>query len=122
MQTSEILIKAAQLIVSLAFLVTIHEFGHFIPARLFKTKVEKFYLFFNPGLSILRYKRVNGRKRFSWFSKETSADWEDGTDNTEWGIGWLPLGGYVKIAGMIDRKSTRLNSSHSSVSRMPSSA
>ena len=102
MQTSEILIKAAQLIVSLAFLVTIHEFGHFIPARLFKTKVEKFYLFFNPGLSILRYKRVNGRKRFSWFSKETPADWEDGTDNTEWGIGWLPLGGYVKIAGMID--------------------
>jgi regulator of sigma E protease len=97
-----ILIKAAQLIASLAFLVTIHEFGHFIPARIFKTKVEKFYLFFNPWFSIFRYRKVNGTKRFSWFTKETPKDWEDGSDKTEWGIGWLPLGGYVKIAGMID--------------------
>ena len=102
MDIQEILIKAAQLIVSLAFLVTIHEFGHFIPARLFKTKVEKFYLFFNPWFSLLRYRKVNGIKRFSWFTKETPKDWEDGSDKTEWGIGWLPLGGYVKIAGMID--------------------
>lgn len=97
-----ILIKAAQLIASLAFLVSIHELGHFIPARLFKTKVEKFYLFFNPWFSIFRYRKVNGIKRFSWFTKETPKDWEDGSEKTEWGIGWLPLGGYVKIAGMID--------------------
>lgn len=74
------LIKAAQLILSLSILVIVHEFGHFIPARLFKTRVEKFYLFFNPW--------------FSLFKKKIG--------ETEWGIGWLPLGGYVKIAGMVD--------------------
>lgn len=75
-----ILVKAAQLILSLSILVVLHEFGHFIPARLFKTRVEKFYLFFNPW--------------FSLFKKKIG--------DTEWGIGWLPLGGYVKIAGMVD--------------------
>lgn len=73
-------IKAAQLMLSLAILVTLHEFGHFIPARLFKIRVEKFYLFFDPW--------------FSLFKKKIG--------DTEWGIGWLPLGGYVKIAGMVD--------------------
>lgn len=73
-------IKAAQLITSLSILIVLHEFGHFIPARLFKTKVEKFYLFFN--------------WKFSLFKKKIG--------ETEWGIGWIPLGGYVKIAGMID--------------------
>ena len=73
-------IKAAQLILALSILVILHEFGHFIPARLFKTRVEKFYLFFNPW--------------FSLFKKKVG--------DTEWGIGWLPLGGYVKIAGMVD--------------------
>lgn len=76
----DFLIKAAQLILSLSILVVLHEFGHFIPARLFKTRVEKFYLFFNPW--------------FSLFKKKVG--------ETEWGIGWLPLGGYVKIAGMVD--------------------
>lgn len=76
----EFWIKAAQLILSLSILVVLHEFGHYIPARLFKTRVEKFYLFFN-------YK-------FSLFKKKIG--------DTEWGIGWIPLGGYVKIAGMID--------------------
>jgi regulator of sigma E protease len=73
-------IRAAQLVLSLSILIVLHEFGHFIPARLFKTRVEKFYLFFNPYFSL--YKKKVG--------------------DTEWGIGWLPLGGYVKIAGMID--------------------
>lgn len=73
-------IKAAQLILSLSILVVLHEFGHFIPARIFKTRVEKFYLFFNPW--------------FSLFKKKIG--------DTEWGIGWLPLGGYVKISGMVD--------------------
>lgn len=98
----EILIKAAQLITSLAILVTLHEFGHFIPAKLFKTRVEKFYLFFNPYFSFFRWKRVNGQKKKSWFSKSSPEEWSADPDTTEWGIGWVPLGGYVKIAGMID--------------------
>jgi len=73
-------IKAGQLMLSLAILITLHEFGHYIAARLFKIRVEKFYLFFDPWFSLLKKK----------------------IGDTEWGIGWLPLGGYVKIAGMID--------------------
>lgn len=73
-------VKAAQLLLSLSILVVLHELGHFIPARIFKTRVEKFYLFFNWKFSL--YKKKIGE--------------------TEWGIGWIPLGGYVKIAGMID--------------------
>ncbi|MGB0934305.1 MAG: RIP metalloprotease RseP [Lishizhenia sp.] len=73
-------IRAAQLILSLSILIVVHEFGHFIPARIFKIRVEKFYLFFDPW--------------FSLFKKKVG--------DTEWGIGWLPLGGYVKIAGMVD--------------------
>ena len=76
----EFLIKAGQLILSLSILIVLHEFGHYLPARAFKTRVEKFYLFFD-------YK-------FSLFKKKIK--------DTEWGIGWIPLGGYVKISGMID--------------------
>ncbi|MBD99778.1 MAG: RIP metalloprotease RseP [Verrucomicrobia bacterium] len=76
----EILIRATQLILSLSILVILHELGHFIPAKLFKTKVEKFYLFFDPWFSLFKIKK----------------------GETEYGVGWLPLGGYVKIAGMID--------------------
>ncbi|OQX97466.1 MAG: RIP metalloprotease RseP [Bacteroidetes bacterium 4572_117] len=76
----EILIKAGQLILSLSILVIFHEAGHFFFAKLFKTRVEKFYLFFNPWFSLFKTK------------------WGE----TEYGIGWLPLGGYVKISGMID--------------------
>lgn len=98
----EILIKAAQLVTSLAILVTLHEFGHFIPAKLFKTRVEKFYLFFNPYFSFFRWKKVNGKAKKSWLSKEAPESWSEDPNSTEWGIGWVPLGGYVKIAGMID--------------------
>ncbi len=98
----DIWIKAAQLFLSLAILVTLHELGHFIPAKLFKTRIEKFYLFFNPWVSLFRYKRVNGEKKYSWFSKTSPEEWSEDPDTTEWGIGWLPLGGYVKISGMID--------------------
>ena len=76
----DILIKSSQLILSLSILVILHELGHFIPAKLFKTRVEKFYLFFDPWFSLVK-KKFRG---------------------TEYGIGWLPLGGYVKISGMID--------------------
>ena len=77
---SPFLIKALQFFLSLSFLIVLHELGHFIPAKLFKTRVEKFYLFFDV--------------KFSLFKKKIG--------ETVYGIGWLPLGGYVKIAGMID--------------------
>jgi regulator of sigma E protease len=80
-----ILIKILQFLLSLSILVIIHEFGHFIFAKLFKTRVEKFYLFFDPWFSL--FKRKIG--------------------DTEYGIGWVPLGGYVKISGMIDESMDR---------------
>lgn len=76
------MIKALQLILSLSILVIVHEFGHFIFARIFKVRVEKFYLFFDPWFSLFKYKPKNS--------------------DTEYGVGWLPLGGYCKISGMID--------------------
>jgi len=75
-----ILIKAAQLILSLSILVILHEFGHFLFAKLFHCRVEKFYLFFDPWFSLFKIQK----------------------GETEYGVGWLPLGGYVKISGMID--------------------
>ena len=76
----EILIKASQFILSLSLLIVLHELGHFIPAKIFKTRVEKFYLFFDYKFSLLKKK----------------------VGETVYGIGWIPLGGYVKISGMID--------------------
>lgn len=76
----DILVRVAQLLLSLSILVLLHEFGHFFFAKLFKTRVEKFYLFFDPWFSLFKFKK----------------------GETEYGVGWLPLGGYVKISGMID--------------------
>jgi regulator of sigma E protease len=76
----EVFVKIAQLVLSLSILVILHEFGHYITAKMFKTRVEKFYLFFDPWFSLFKFKK----------------------GETEYGIGWLPLGGYVKISGMID--------------------
>lgn len=76
------LIRALQLVLSLSLLVIIHEGGHFFFARLFKIRVEKFYIFFDPWFSLFKFKPKNSE--------------------TEYGIGWLPLGGYCKISGMID--------------------
>ena len=76
------LIRALQLVLSLSLLVIIHEGGHFFFARLFKIRVEKFYIFFDPWVSLFKFKPKNSE--------------------TEYGIGWLPLGGYCKISGMID--------------------
>lgn len=92
-----ILMKALQLIVALALLVIIHEFGHYLMARIFGIKVEKFYLFFNPWFSIAKWKPKKKKVKYDKNGVE-KASWRD----TEYGIGWLPLGGYVKIAGMID--------------------
>lgn len=90
---SVILIKALQLIAALAFLVIIHEFGHYIFARIFGIKVEKFYLFFNPYFSLFKWK-----PKAKPGADPNKSSWRD----TEYGIGWVPLGGYCKIAGMID--------------------
>jgi regulator of sigma E protease len=94
------------LILSLSLLVFIHELGHYLFARLFKTRVEQFYLFFNPGFSLLRAKKYNGKWHFSWFSKKSPEEFAQHPDKTEWGIGWLPFGGYCSIAGMIDESTT----------------
>ncbi len=91
------LIKAAQLILALGLLVIIHEFGHYIFARMFGIKVEKFYLFFDPWFSLLKWKPKKKAPVLNPDGTER-ATWRD----TEYGIGWLPFGGYVKIAGMID--------------------
>ena len=102
--------KFLALVLSLSLLVFIHELGHYLFARLFKTRVEQFYLFFNPGLSILRAKKCNGKWRFSWFSKKSPEEFAQYPDKTEWGIGWLPFGGYCSIAGMIDESNTSADS------------
>jgi len=134
-------IMIAQLILGLALLVFVHELGHFAAAKMFGVRVPKFYLFFNPSISIMRCKRVNGRLRFKFFAKNTSDmeiecdaqgepvldekgkpkhklidvehlsenDWRKYPENTEYGLGWLPLGGYCQMAGMIDETQSLTN-------------
>ncbi len=125
-----ILSKILQFILALSILIVLHEFGHFAAAKIFKVRVEKFYLFFDWGFSLFRCKKVNGKWRCRFFSKNVPDKYEvvetvnaDGkkekdykpvdldtlpeddwrrSDSTEYGIGWFPLGGYNKIAGMID--------------------
>lgn len=128
------LIRAAQLILSLSILVVLHELGHFAFARIFKVRVEKFYVFFNPKISLIRAKKILGKWNIRFFAQNVlpnerikldsngeplmngknhvmepvpeselpEGDWHRYPETTEWGIGWLPLGGYCKIAGMID--------------------
>lgn len=130
-----VLIKALQLVLSLSILVFVHELGHFGFARLFKVRVNKFYLFFNPNFSIFRAKKINGKWQFRFFAKNlpdhvrqsvddfgvprtdkkgnpimepaplselADDDWHKHPETTEWGIGWVPLGGYCAIDGMAD--------------------
>ena len=127
-----------QLILALSILVMIHEFGHFFFARIFKVRVEKFYMFFNPKISIVRAKKINGKWQVKFFAPNVEPaavpvldaagnekkdekgntlyrpmtdeellalpedDWRRYPDNTEWGLGWVPFGGYCAIAGMVD--------------------
>lgn len=91
-------IKALQLIAALALLVIIHEFGHYILARAFGIKVEKFYLFFDWKYALARWRPKPAKNPKKNPDGTVKASWRD----TEYGIGWIPLGGYVKIAGMID--------------------
>ena len=127
-----------QLILALSLLVVIHELGHFCFARIFKVRVENFYMFFNPKFSLIRAKKINGKWQVRFLApnvepsmvpqqdamgneikdekgntlyrpmteEELAAlpedDWRRYPDNTEWGIGWVPFGGYCAIAGMVD--------------------
>jgi regulator of sigma E protease len=96
------LTRAAQLILSLSILILVHELGHFLFARKFKVRVDKFYMFFNPLFSLVRLKKIDGKFHFSWFSKQAPAAFQDKPDVTEFGLGWIPLGGYCSISGMVD--------------------
>lgn len=127
-----------QLILALSILVVIHELGHFLFARLFNVRVEKFYMFFNPKISLIRAKKINGKWQIKFFAPNVEPaalpvidamgnekkdekgqivyrpmtddelaalpedDWRRYPDNTEWGLGWVPVGGYCAIAGMVD--------------------
>ena len=124
-------IRFIQLVLSLTILVVFHECGHFLFSRLFGVRVDKFYAFFNPRFSLVRIKRVNGKIRVKFFAPNVPEsyeevkhynfdgkeeitykpidleslpedDWRRSPENTEFGVGWVPFGGYCKIAGMID--------------------
>ena len=124
-------IRLIQLVLSLTILVVFHEFGHYLFSRLFGVRVDKFYAFFNPRFSLVRIKRVDGKIRVRFFSPNVpdsyteekhynfegkeeitykpidldtlpEGDWRRSPENTEFGVGWVPFGGYCKIAGMID--------------------
>ena len=127
-------IMVGQLLVSLSLLIFIHELGHFLAARIFGIRVNKFFIFFDTKFSIVKWKRINGKLQYKFFSSSLPLaeaekdykgdyikdekgkikyrnisldslpenDWRLYPETTEYGIGWLPLGGYVKIAGMVD--------------------
>ncbi|MBP9990339.1 MAG: RIP metalloprotease RseP [Bacteroidales bacterium] len=100
--------KVLALLLSLTLLVITHEFGHLGIAKLFHTRVRRFYVFFNWKFSIFKAKKFDGKWHFLFFNAETPESWneenlkEEDKDNTLWGLGWIPLGGYCDIAGMID--------------------
>lgn len=115
----EILVKALQLILALLILVTVHEFGHYIFARIFGVKVNRFYLFFNYKFSLLRYNPMAGTLELIGWNKadgtpkaaatfrvgkphQPRPDGKPTWRDTIYGLGWIPLGGYCDIAGMID--------------------
>ena len=100
--------KVLMFLVSLTLLVVTHELGHLLFAKLFHTRVRRFYVFFNPYFSILKAKKFDGKWHFLFFNSTTPDSWDEKNlkpedqNNTLWGLGWLPLGGYCDIAGMID--------------------
>ena len=121
----ELALKIFQFILSISILVLLHELGHFLPAKWFKTRAEKFFLFFDPYFSLFSMKKINGKWKYKFISKNLpdtekimvdgvekevpidisklpEDDWRREPENTKYGIGWLPMGGYVKIAGMVD--------------------
>lgn len=143
--TQSFWIKTIELLLAFTILVVSHELGHFLFAKLFKTRVDKFYAFFNPNFSLVRVKRVDGKLRVRFFSSNIEdavvemkdekgnvkkdekdntlyrpmtdqeraelpeGDWRRDPDNTEYGIGWIPLGGYCRIVGMVDETQSAAN-------------
>ena len=110
-----VFVKVIQVIFALSILVLIHELGHYTFAKLFKVRVDQFYMFFNPKFSLFRCKWFKGKLHTKFFSKNDTPlppdsdlstldddDWRKYPDNTEYGIGWIPLGGYCAVAGMVD--------------------
>jgi len=98
------MIQLLQLILALSFLVVIHELGHFAFARLFGVRVDKFYMFFNYKFSLFRAKKFDGKWHVRFFAPNVTEDdeWNQHPETTEWGIGWIPFGGYCAIVGMVD--------------------
>ncbi len=100
--------KWLALIISLTLLVATHELGHLAFAKWFRTRVNRFYIFFNWKFSILKAKKFGGKWHFLFFNSKTPDSWDaanlapEDQDNTLWGLGWIPLGGYCDIAGMVD--------------------
>lgn len=100
--------QALAFLLSLSLLVVTHELGHLGFAKLFHTRVNRFYVFFNWKFSILKAKKFDGKWHFLFFNSETPESWEtknlkpEDQNNTLWGLGWIPLGGYCDIAGMVD--------------------
>ena len=100
--------KWLALIISLTILVATHELGHLAFAKLFRTRVRRYYIFFNWKFSILKAKKFGGKWHFLFFNSTTPDSWDEKNlapedqNNTLWGLGWIPLGGYCDIAGMID--------------------
>lgn len=96
------------LILSLTILVATHELGHLLFAKLFRTRVNRYYVFFNWKFSIIKAKKFGGKWHFLFFNSKTPDSWEannlapEDQNNTLWGLGWIPLGGYCDIAGMVD--------------------
>lgn len=105
---SPTLIKIFALLLSLTLLVATHELGHLAFAKLFHTRVRRYYIFFNWKFSILKAKKFGGKWHFLFFNAKTPDSWDEKNlapedqNNTLWGLGWIPLGGYCDIAGMVD--------------------
>ena len=103
-----IAVRIAQFLLSLTILVVLHELGHYTFARLFKTRVNNFYMFFNPWFSLVKLTPKKGteenpeKRRIRFFSERSLIVIPTKGKDTEWGIGWVPLGGYCSIDGMVD--------------------
>ncbi|MCR4828685.1 MAG: site-2 protease family protein [Bacteroidales bacterium] len=102
------IIKILAFLFSLTLLVMTHEMGHLLSAKAFGMRVRRFYVFFNWKFSILKIKKFDGKWHVLFFNATTPDEWEQKEpDNTVWGLGWIPLGGYCDIAGMIDETKTK---------------
>lgn len=108
----DVFLKVVQVILALSLLVVVHEAGHFLFAKLFKVRVERFYMFFNPKFSLVKVKKFGGRLHWKFFCKNEVEEWSAHPESTEFGIGWVPFGGYCAISGMIDETTSKEDLAH----------